>query len=399
MARFNFYLKNPKNKKSSIILSITYDGNQCKYYTGISVISKNWNNRKQEIKSQVQQSSLINKTLNNIKEVAESCYWKLVNEGEYIDNNILKERINNELSPTPILSFYSFAEEYLNDNKQFKQSTISDYRRTIALVKEFEISKKYKITFDSITMRFYDKFKAFLMGDLSQGINTFGKRVKVLKTLLKASYDRGCHTNNIFENKGFKKLEKRKKKVYLTKEEITQLENVKLIPRLDRVRDCFLLMCYLGLRISDLKLVNKSNINGEKQKTLHIQMHKNEGFLSINIMPKALHIIEKYDYKLPVISCSKMNKYIKEACMIAGIEDEFVEDDFSYKKYEKISNHTARRTFATLAYLYSDLQLRDIMQFFGHKKESTFMKYVQVQRPIDTSKIIDIFGGSLKKVS
>ena len=52
-------------------------------------------------------------------------------------------------------------------------------------------------------------------------------------------------------------------------------------------------MCYLGLRISDLKLVNRSNINGDKQKTLHIQMHKNEEFLSINIMPKALHIIEK----------------------------------------------------------------------------------------------------------
>ena len=61
------------------------------------MFSKNWNNKKQEIKSQVQQSSLINKTLNNIK-VAENCYWKLVNEGEYIDNNILKERINNELS-------------------------------------------------------------------------------------------------------------------------------------------------------------------------------------------------------------------------------------------------------------------------------------------------------------
>ena len=27
------------------------------------------------------------------------------------------------------------------------------------------------------------------------------------------------------------------------------------------------------------------------------------------------------------------------------------------------------------------------------------MKYVQVQRPIDTNKIIDIFGGNLKKVS
>lgn len=77
--------------------------------------------------------------------------------------------------------------------------------------------------------------------------------------------------------------------------------------------------------------------------------------------------------------------------MEAGIEDEFVEDDFSCKKYEKITNHTARRTFATLAYLNSDLQIRDIMQFFGHKKKSTLMRYVQVQRPIDTKKIIYIF--------
>ena len=66
---------------------------------------------------------------------------------------------------------------------------------------------------------------------------------------------------------------------------------------------------------------------------------------------------------------------------------------------KRLGNHTARRTFATLAYLNSDLQIRDIMQFFGHKKESTFKKYVQVQRPIDTNKIIDIFGSNLKKVS
>ena len=250
-------------------------------------------------------------------------------------------------------------------------------------------------------MRFYDKFKAFIMGDLSQSINTFGKRIKVLKTLLKASYDRGHHTNNIFENKGFKKLEKIKKKVYLTKDEVNLIENVDLIPRLDRVRDCFLLMCYLGLRISDLKSVTRSNIDGEKQKTLHIQMYKNEGFLSISIIPQALSIIEKYDYKLPIISESKMNKYIKEVGEIAGINDVFIEDEFAYKKYEKISNHTARRTFATLSFLNSDLEIRDLMRFFGHKKESTFKRYVQVQRPIDSQKIIDIFGkfNTLTKVS
>ena len=96
-----------------------------------------------------------------------------------------------------------------------------------------------------------------------------------------------------------------------------------------------------------------------------------------------------------------MNKYIKEVGEIAGINDLFMEDEFAYKKFEKISNHTARRTFATLAYLYSDLDIRDLMRFFGHKKESTFKRYVQVQKPIDSSKIIEIYGYNsiLKKVS
>ena len=40
------------------------------------------------------------------------------------------------------------------------------------------------------------------------------------------------------------------------------------------------------------------------------------------------------------------------------------------------------------------------MRFFGHKKESTFKRYVQVKKPIDPSKIINIFGYNsiLKKV-
>jgi integrase len=64
-----------------------------------------------------------------------------------------------------------------------------------------------------------------------------------------------------------------------------------------------------------------------------------------------------------------------------------------------ISNHTARRTFATLAYLHSDLEVRDLMRFFGHQKKSTFKRYVQVQRPIDSQKIMNIFFETLRRVS
>ena len=63
-----------------------------------------------------------------------------------------------------------------------------------------------------------------------------------------------------------------------------------------------------------------------------------------------------------------MNKYIKEVGEIAGINDVFMEDEFACKKFKNISNHTARRTFTTLAYLYLDLDIGDLMRFFDHRK-------------------------------
>lgn len=99
----------------------------------------------------------------------------ITNNGIHIDNDTLKHSIIEQITPTAILNFYSFTDEFLSDNKQYKTTTLTDYKRTVGLIREFEESKKYKISFESINMRFYDKFKAFVMGDLSQGVNTLEK--------------------------------------------------------------------------------------------------------------------------------------------------------------------------------------------------------------------------------
>ena len=49
----------------------------------------------------------------------------------------------------------------------------------------------------------------------------------------------------------------------------------------------------------------------------------------------------------------------------------------SYKKYELVSSHTARRSFATNLYL-SGFPTLSIMQITGHRTETAFMKYIKV---------------------
>ena len=51
------------------------------------------------------------------------------------------------------------------------------------------------------------------------------------------------------------------------------------------------------------------------------------------------------------------------------------EEDF--KKYELISSHTGRRSFASNAYL-AGIPSITIMKITGHKTESAFLKYIKI---------------------
>jgi len=67
--------------------------------------------------------------------------------------------------------------------------------------------------------------------------------------------------------------------IYLTKEEIIELENIGLrkYSLEERVRDAFVFRYYTGLRIFDLERVSRQhikNINGEKY--IEIEMKKTE---------------------------------------------------------------------------------------------------------------------------
>jgi integrase len=76
-----------------------------------------------------------------------------------------------------------------------------------------------------------------------------------------------------------------------------------------------------------------------------------------------------------------MNSYFKELGEMANINEmvslykggkQIVE-----KKYNMISTHTARRSFATNAYLARVPSIA-IMKITGHKSEKNFLKYIKV---------------------
>ena len=57
------------------------------------------------------------------------------------------------------------------------------------------------------------------------------------------------------------------------------------------------------------------------------------------------------------------------------------------EKFELITTHTARRSFATNAYLM-DVPSISIMKITGHKTESSFMKYIRISQEDNANKLI-----------
>ena len=212
----------------------------------------------------------------------------------------------------------------------------------------------------------------------------------MIKSIMNYATEMGVNKNLEYQKKAFKVLNEKVSRIYLSTDEVNILYHLELNEALSKSRDVFVLMCYLGIRFSDYKRITKDNINN---KYLDIVMEKTNEPVSIPLHKNALEIIKKWNYELPTISNPKLNKNIKKVCKKAHIE-ELVE---GIPKYKLVTCHTSRRSFATNGYI-SDVSIRDLMRITGHKKETTFLNYVQVKREIKMSKILNIYPTKLKQV-
>ena len=118
--------------------------------------------------------------------------------------------------------------------------------------------------------------------------------------------------------------------------------------------------------------------------TIDIRQKKTGAKISIPVSSELRSILERYDYKLPHLEDQVLNRYIKEICRLAGL-DELIEihntkGGVIHKelkhKWELVQSHTARRTGATLMYL-AGMDYYDIMRITGHTSPTMLKKYIK----------------------
>lgn len=425
MARTNtgvkFFLKTPKADQSSIKCVFCYNGSQLYYYERkLSVPTKFWNKNSQRVKETIafKEHGRINESLEAIEAITIDAYRRFKNEkGREPEHEELKSIIKERRGVSPIpenkpIELMDFIRTFIEDakagkhvnhntSKPVKDVTIRTYQQTHKLLEVYSKAKRKKLDFDQINTAFHKDFVHFLTHEYRSAEtekpfkpNTVGKHITNLKTFMNNAFEMKLTTNQDFKLKGFRVPSENVDKIYLNKEELTALTELDLSnnKRLEKARDSFILGCHTGLRISDLKRLSQEHIIEYKgEKIIQIEMRKTEKPVRIPINEEVKKIIKKYKADTGLLfpkfmSDQKCNDYIKEAAAMVEVLNKPIamnttesgkRIEIKIPKSQLITNHTARRSFATNLAL-EGAPFHAIMQLTGHKTEKAFLRYIKI---------------------
>lgn len=401
MAEASFFLKEPNAKEPTLVyLFYFFNGQRLKVSTGQKIHPKFWNNSSQTAKEtrQFPGYAEFNTFLKNLASCVADTHRKLLNDKETPTAERLKAGLNNFLQKVKRddQDFIGFVENMLATSNK-SDTTKKQYKQLISRLKDFGEYSKKRIDFNSIDLDFYSQFTNYLTKEKNYSINTVGSTIKNIKVFMNEAVERGLTKNVHFKSKKFKKLQEPTENIYLSKKEIDIMYELDLSgkPSLERVRDMFIIGCYTGLRFSDLVQIQERNLIDNKTK-FKVKTEKTGEVVIIPLHPYVKAILNKYYGILPPdISNQKMNDYLKEVGKLAGLKSHVLitstkggkKQSEGFNKFELISTHTARRSFATNAYL-EEVPTLSIMKITGHKTEKAFLTYIKMTQEDNANKLI-----------
>lgn len=320
-----------------------------------------------------------------------------------------------------------------DSGKAYSPETIRTIVTSVNQWKNFQKKKRKTYDFNDVDMQCYYDFTSYLKTKTKMvgeeevfngySINTVGKCIKQLKAILNAAETEGYHHNSLYKNKKFKGTRIEVDNVYLTREELDKLMELKFPEQRtgkEIARDIFMVGCWTAQRISDYNNISKDAIQTLKKRTIvdvpnperpgetmpvvqekeityiSIRQQKTGAKVAIPCSTELLGILQKYDYQLPHLEDQVINRYLKELCKDAGI-DSMVQIEETKggtpkkvwkPKYDLVHSHTARRTGATLMYL-SGMDVYDITKITGHSSTKMLKKYIKADELEVVEKITD----------
>ena len=423
---YNYNLKD-KSEEITLVYLIGFHRKRFKISTRQAAYVTTWNNEKQrcEVSSVYadrvnRHSRKVNKFLDALDKGITDYFEKMhkfdandptyFGTPEYLKECILRvidslidgeKREEEKKTITPLQFFQSYVDGMnrrvvMNTGRYISDRTIGHYKTVLKRWQDFFASKHIKDDFSVFDEHFQELFMDWAFSIKNYSYNTIPASFSILKVWLNEASKQGLINNDKYKSYRSKSIEV--DNIYLTEEEIKNIYELD-IPKLKREglvdskskmeesRDLFIVGCFTGLRQTDLSSL-KNVLFDVKNETIHILPNKTVDRVTIPMHKYIKDLYEKYNGKFPKM-CDKShyNQHLEELGRFAGIDDIVmisenrggIVSSTKYKKYQQISSHTARRSFATNLYLKGAPTIA-IMKLTGHKTEANFLKYIKVTR-------------------
>ncbi len=304
-------------------------------------------------------------------------------------NNYYKPNKGPKNIPNDIIRFIDYyIKQRIND---VKPVSIKKFNVIKHKLQRLESSLNKTIYINEINEDFKQDFYNYCKQE-NYSQNTIQRELVIIKTFCKYARSKGLEVHNELDD--LKLAKEKTDHIYLSLEEINLIENAHIDkPHLINARDWLIVSCFTGQRISDFMRFNKEMIRIEKGKSLiEFEQQKTGKLMTIPIHKKVQAVLDKYKGNFPSrISDQRYNNYIKEVCKIARINEEVqgrkqvnISKDTNvqkirrkegvYPKYELVTSHIGRRSFATNH--YGKIPTSYLIYVTGHSSEIMFLNYI-----------------------
>jgi site-specific recombinase XerD len=293
--------------KGAVEIDIYHNYKRVRFATGVSVYKSQWKDGKVV---NAYNSIELNEKIHAMYEALYQRVMVMV-KNNHVDLSALKE--TKQLEDNKGAEFLEWLEDRIF-RRDVRESTRKQHLVMLNALKEYGKIKKFG-DLNTRNVKLWDDWLHERVVAQSS-VHSYHKR---LKPYIAEAIQLNMITSNPYEGMRIP----RGKSVgikFITEEERTRIENLKLYGPTEKARDMFIFSCYTGLAYSDLIKVSKDDIvqRGDNLCIVDSRQKTGQEYLIV-LLPKALEILERYHYNINLMTNQKCNDYLKIIAQMANI--------------------------------------------------------------------------------
>jgi len=301
------------------------------------------------------------------------------------------------------------------------KNRIDNYKNLLKIIQKYQGKKRLKV--QDVNIKFGKDLLEWMLNKRNYAESYAKKKIDDLKTVCA-----NAEINGLTVSHQLKKVKGGKAKnnyiLYLSPEELQRIEQTTITSKsLMNTKKWLLLGCNLGQRGQDLLNLTKTNfVTRNGLEVIELKQQKTGRQVTIPVLPVTKEILKE---GLPYgISLQKFNKLLKDLCKEVGIDEvipgmkiEMVDKNGkviprdkngkrkekgekrkikgTFPKWQLMSSHVCRRSFATNTYGVLPTPL--IMQITAHSTEKMFLGYIGKSSMDYAQQIADFYAKQAQK--